>query len=77
MAHKKGVVKSSRMVESKRLGVKILRTSCYCRNIIIRQRGSKHNQVQMFTSVKITPAKVVVLCISKRKEIIIRFNYSI
>jgi large subunit ribosomal protein L27 len=45
MAHKKGVgsSKNGRESESKRLGVKILRTSCYCRNIIIRQRGSKHN----------------------------------
>jgi large subunit ribosomal protein L27 len=37
MAHKKGVgsSKNGRESESKRLGVKILRTSCYCRNIII------------------------------------------
>jgi large subunit ribosomal protein L27 len=44
MVHKKGVgsSKNGRESESKRLGVKILRTS-HCRNIIIRQRGSKHN----------------------------------
>ena len=46
MAHKKGVGSSSngRESESKRLGVKIFGgQKCIAGNIIVRQRGTKHN----------------------------------
>jgi large subunit ribosomal protein L27 len=45
MAHKKGVgsSKNGRESESKRLGVKIFEDKLLLGNIIIRQRGSKHN----------------------------------
>ena len=46
MAHKKGVgsSKNGRESESKRLGVKIFGgQGCIAGNIIVRQRGTKHN----------------------------------
>ncbi|MBR6964480.1 MAG: 50S ribosomal protein L27 [Prevotella sp.] len=46
MAHKKGVgsSKNGRESESKRLGIKIFGgQKCIAGNIIVRQRGSKHN----------------------------------
>ena len=46
MAHKKGVgsSKNGRASESKRLGVKIFGgQTCISGNIIVRQRGTKHN----------------------------------
>ena len=46
MAHKKGEgkVKNGRESHSKRLGVKIFGgENCIARNIIVRQRGTKHN----------------------------------
>jgi large subunit ribosomal protein L27 len=45
MVHKKGVgsSKNGRESESKRLGVKIWGQAAIAGNIIIRQRGSKHN----------------------------------
>jgi large subunit ribosomal protein L27 len=46
MAHKKGEgkVKNGRESESKRLGVKLFGgQKCIAGNIIIRQRGTKHN----------------------------------
>ena len=46
MAHKKGVgsSKNGRESESKRLGVKIFGgQTCIAGNIIVRQRGTKHN----------------------------------
>jgi large subunit ribosomal protein L27 len=45
MAHKKGVgsSKNGRESESKRLGVKIFGQAAIAGNIIVRQRGSKHN----------------------------------
>ena len=46
MAHKKGVgsSKNGRESESKRLGIKIFGgQKCVAGNIIVRQRGSKHN----------------------------------
>ena len=46
MAHKKGVgsSKNGRESESKRLGVKIWGgQTCVAGNIIVRQRGTKHN----------------------------------
>lgn len=46
MAHKKGVgsSKNGRESESKRLGVKIFGgQNCIAGNIIVRQRGTKHN----------------------------------
>ena len=46
MAHKKGVgsSKNGRESESKRLGVKIFGGQvCKAGNIIVRQRGTKHN----------------------------------
>ena len=46
MAHKKGVgsSKNGRESESKRLGVKIFGgQQCIAGNIIVRQRGTKHN----------------------------------
>ena len=46
MAHKKGVgsSKNGRESESKRLGVKIFGgQACISGNIIVRQRGTKHN----------------------------------
>ena len=49
MAHKKGVGSSSngRESESKRLGVKIFGgQQCIAGNIIVRQRGTKHNPGQ-------------------------------
>jgi large subunit ribosomal protein L27 len=57
MVHKKGVgsSKNGRESESKRLGVKIFGgQAAIAGNIIVRQRGSKHNPGEMFTSVKIT-----------------------
>ena len=57
MAHKKGVgsSKNGRESESKRLGVKIYGgQAAIAGNIIVRQRGSKHNPGEMFTWVKIT-----------------------
>ena len=49
MAHKKGVGSSSngRESESKRLGVKIFGgQKCIAGNIIVRQRGTRHNPGQ-------------------------------
>ncbi len=46
MAHKKGEgkVKNGREAESKRLGVKIYGgQTCIAGNIIVRQRGTRHN----------------------------------
>ena len=46
MAHKKGVgsSKNGRESESKRLGIKIFGgQKCVAGNIIVRQRGTKHN----------------------------------
>lgn len=55
MAHKKGVgsSKNGRESESKRLGVKIYGgQAAIAGNIIVRQRGSKHNPEKTFTWVK-------------------------
>jgi large subunit ribosomal protein L27 len=72
MAHKKGVgsSKNGRESESKRLGVKIFGgQAAIAGNIIVRQRGSKHNPgANVYISKDHTLRKSRWSCFSKKRD---------